>query len=205
MEETPEGYVTRRTLCEKVGLTDKQFRALAVDRVIASDGVNGGGYAIYKTSTVERLLTMKGEGTLFRRMASATTTSSAATPSASYSAEEGVRVFELLRDGKSLEEIILTTRIHPLLVKAIRIDYDDITGSIHLSRDIVSQLNDFGSAGKLPGGFPLRDANDIFSVMELCAIDRTCSTCEANPALTSCESCLVHARRAARTGTDDAR
>lgn len=202
MEETPEGYVTRKTLCEKVGLTDKQFRALAVDRVVTSDGVNGGGYAIYKTSTVERLLTMKGEGSLFRRISNATASTSAAPP-ATYSAEDGVRVFELLRDGQSLEAIILSTKIHPLVVKAIRIDYDDITGSIHLTRDIVDQINDFGSAGRLPGGFPLHDANDVFSVLELCAIDRTCSTCETNAALTSCEGCLVQARRTARTGTSD--
>ena len=216
-EAAPEGFVTRRVLCEKVGLNESQFRALAKTGVILSDGANGNGYALYTNETVRRLMTMKGDGTLLRSLSSYASidesTSDAATaaatppaaPALRYSAEDGVRVFELLRDGKTLEDIVLTTRVHPLVVKTISLDYDDLTGSIHLPKDIVARLNALGNDGKLPGAFPLRDATDVFAIVELCAADRTCSTCEKNGALTSCEECLVKERRAAlamsRTGT----
>ena len=210
-EAAPEGYVSRRTLCEKVGLTDTQFRALAKTNIISSDGANGHGYALYKHATVQRLLTMKADGSLFRQLPSTATANgtslnaSLPIPTLHYSAEDGVRVFELLDEGKTLKDIILLTRIHPMLVKAIRVDYDDITGSIHMSQVAVERMNALGNDGKLPGAFPLRDANDVFAVVELCAVDRTCSTCEANAALTSCEECLLKERRQAiamsRTGT----
>lgn len=207
-DAAPAGFVTRRVLCEKVGLTEQQFRALVSIDVLTSDGTNGSGYALYKDSTVERLITMKGDGSLFRHL-SGTPTKGGATsvittsPTLHYSAEDGVRVFELLSAGKTLAAIILETRIHPMLVKAIRIDYDDITGSIHLSKDMVDQLNDFGRAGRLPGSFPVRSGDDVLKVIEFCAVDRTCSICEQNAALTACEDCLAQehrAARAARTG-----
>ena len=204
-QEAPAGFVTRPVLCERVSLTEAQFRTLTASNVILSDGANPSGYALYSNATVERLIAMKRDGSLFRSLASAapaaadalSSTPAIVSPTLHYSAEDGVRVFELLRDGKTLEDIILETRIHPMLVKAIRVDYDDITGSIHLTKDIVQRMNALGNDGKLPGAFPLRDANDVFAIVELCSTDRTCSTCEKNAALTSCEDCLVKERRAA--------
>lgn len=204
-EEAPPGFFTRRALCEKVGLTDTQFRTLARAKIVVSDGANSHGYALYSLANVDRLVTMKRDGSLFRQLSASSAASKTphasppafvASPTLHYSAEDGVRVFELLRDGKTLEEIILTTRIHPLLVKAIRVDYDDITGSIHLPKYTVDQLNVLGRDGRLPGAFPVRDDADVLAVLELCAVDRTCSTCERNAALSSCEDCLNNARRA---------
>lgn len=209
-EEAPQGFLTRRTLCERVGLTDSQIRALASSSIIESDGLNSHGYALYSNATAERLAAMKRDGTLFRTItpngseidltATSTSESRITSPTLRYSAEDGVRVFELLGEGKSLEVVVRETRIHPLIVKAIRIDYDDLTGSIHLSKHVVDRLNEFGTQGKLSGGFPLRDDADVLAVVELCAIDRTCSSCEKNPALSSCEDCLAKERRAALSG-----
>ena len=218
-EDAPPGFVVRRVLCEKVGLSDTQFRALAKTGVIVSDGANSNGYALYTNETVRRLMAMKGDGTLFRSLASMTPdaidnvpaagnvtptasvkTAPLVTPTMHYSAEDGVRVFELLDEGKTLKDIILATRIHPLIVKAVLVDYDDLTGTIHLPKSIVDQLNDFGQTGKLPGAFPVRNAADVFAIVELCTVDRTCSTCQKNAALTSCEDCLVQERRAALAG-----
>ena len=210
-ESAPAGFVTRSVLCERVGINTSQFRALVTSNVILSDGVNSHGYALYTLDTVERLIAMKHDGSLFRTLASSEPTSSSneaaahqrplMTAAMHYSAEDGVRVFELLHAGKSLEQIILQTRIHPLIVKAIRADYDDITGSVHLPRDIVDRLNDFGRAGRLPGAFPVRSSEDVITVVELCAVDRTCSTCEINAAVSSCEDCLAQERRATRART----
>lgn len=205
-EAAPEGFVTRRVLRETLGLSEAQIRVLISKDVVTADGTNSSGYALYKTTTVTRLLRMKGDGSLFPAVSFA----AAATPNVAsdatnailpYTAEEGVCVFELLRDGKTLLEIVLATKIHPLVVKTIRVDYDDIAGAICLPKDIVAQINELGKAGKLLGGFPVRSAEDVFQAIELSANDRTCSTCETNPALTSCESCLVQARRASRLGT----
>lgn len=206
----PAGFVTRPVLCERVGLNASQFRALVTSNVIISDGTNPHGYALYTLDTVERLVAMKRDGSLFRTLSSAEPTSDEAsatrhaasmvTAAMHYSAEDGVRVFELLHEGKALEEIILSTRIHPLIVKAIRVDYDDITGSIHLPKSMVEQVNGLGRDGKLAGAFPVRDAADVFAVIELCSIDRTCSTCGQNPAITACEDCLTQERREARAG-----
>lgn len=195
----PEGYFTRDALRDKVGLTEAQIRSLTARDVIVADGTNASGYALYKKATVERLLEMKTDGSLFRHLSEegVPTAEALSTLIARYPAEDGVRVFELLREGKTLEEIILATRIHPLVVKCIAADYDDITGSIHLPKRVVDQMNALGVAGKLLGAFPLRDADNVYEVVELSAQERTCETCGTEAAINRCMTCLVNARRAA--------
>lgn len=70
-EAAPDGFVTRGVLREKVGLTEAQLRLLTAKGIVSSDGTNSSGYALYETATVDRLLMMKGDGSLSRAVSSA--------------------------------------------------------------------------------------------------------------------------------------
>lgn len=200
-ELAPAGFVTQRSLREKVGLSATQFRSLLAREVITSDRMNSQGYVVYSMETVERLLTMKADGTLFRDLTSdPSSVADAGNFTTRYSADEGVRVFELLDQGRSLKDVILATKIHPLLVKFIRADYDDITGSIHLPKPVVDKIN---ALKGLPGSFPLRNAYGVLESFKLYAENRVCSGEGSTEgctqlALNLCQDCLTRKHRLAR-------
>ena len=110
-----------------------------------------------------------------------------------YTAEDGVRVFEMLRDRKTLVEIVLATKIHPRVVKAIHADYDDITGSIHIPRAIVDKLNELGRRRAVQGEFPVQSARALLAVFEGCIARRACSSCHAQPPIKLCADCTADA------------
>jgi hypothetical protein len=186
------GFVTSRGLRDRLGITDAQFRSLTYRSVIAADDHNSAGYAIYSPKTVERLMSLQANGSLFPPVSASTTGDGHALP---YSAADGVRVFELLEQGRTIKEIILETRIHPLVVKRIGGDYDDISGTISLPKTVVDKIN---ALDQLPGSFPLRDADGVLEVIELCAQGRACRKCKAPETVDLCQDCLIIEQRRAR-------
>lgn len=195
-ESAPDGFVTRQTLREMVDITESQLRSLIAREVVTADDRNSAGYAVYSLKTVDHLLNMKADGSLFRRGAR----SSMSGDATQYSADEGIRVFELLREGKTLEEIIVTAKVHPRVAQVIRADFDEIGGSIHLPRRVVEKIN---AMMALPGTFPLRNANGVLEVFELCGEARACVGCSAQPA-NVCRDCFNQARRSARRQAQEA-
>lgn len=197
----PKGYVTRRGLRDEAGITEAHLRSLLWRRVIVSDGVNGQGYAVYSLEVLERVKAMKADGSLYRAIGAphptaATTGAAPDNDGACYSAQEAVQVFRLLDKGVSVKEIILETQIHPMLVKFIRADYDDIEGAVYLPRSIVEKIN---ALRHLPGSFPLRDGNGILEVLETYATQRACATAGCpRPAHDQCLICLTQTHRLAR-------
>lgn len=197
-QTAPPGYYTKSMLKEKAGLTEAQIRSILWHKIILSDGTTSENYALYSERSVEKLMNMKADGSLFRRLRDlkAGSVEDGSTIVANYSEVQGVQVFELLSAGKSLEEIILTLRMHPLVVKRIREDYDEITGSIHLPRRVVEQLNAFGAQG-LPGTFPLGDANDVLDVFQGYTVVRACPNCPDRLTSPFCSECTMRAHATA--------
>lgn len=196
----PPGFVTRGVLMEKVGLTEGQIRSLIAAGEVEAEGENSDGYAYYSEKLVERLLIKKADGSLFRRARSAAL-ASADMPVASYSSDQGVKVFELLSARVRIEQIVLQTKIHPLVVKRIREDFDDMSQSIHLPREVVDRLNGFKN---LPGAYPLTDAAGVLDVFEQCSQNRLCSMCSKFDSVGLCEVCLNADRRSERKKREEA-
>lgn len=196
----PEGYYTRSVLRDKLGVTEAQIRSLVAHNVVESEGTNADGYAIYSDKQLQRLLDRKADGTLFRRVrefsAAAEDASSVGT---TYTAEQGVRVFELLHEEKTLEQIILTTKFHPLVVKRVQQDYDEIAGSIMLPKRIVDKMN---AIDNLPGSFPLKDGTSVLEVLELSAEARLCSECHRFESIGLCDVCIANMRRRERRAAE---
>ena len=200
----PPGYVTSAVLMERVGLSLSQFKSLAAKKLIAADGENGEGYGYYPEKLVQQLLIKKADGSLFRN--ARTEPAGQESTLANYTPEQGVHVFELLHEGKSSEQIVLilgsndATRVHPLIVKRIREDYDEMTGSIHLPRAIVEQINQFEH---LPGTFPLTDAAGLFDMIEQVVQNRLCSECKQIDSVGLCAACIMAQRRREKRDAHD--
>lgn len=199
-QTAPPGYYTKAMIKEKVGLSEPAMRSILWHKIITSDTQSSGGYTLYSEKSVEKLINMKADGSLFRELrklkAGALLDENSSTVVANYSDVQGVEVFELLGEGRSLEEIIVETRIHPLVVKRIREDYDDITGSIHIPRRVVDQLNAFEEKG-LPGTFPVKDANAVLDFFQGYALVRACPTCSDRLASIYCTQCTIAQSEAA--------
>lgn len=207
--EAPPGFYTRAGLRAKVGLSEPQLRSLLSIGVIVAEEKNSAGYTLYSEQSVRVLMARKAEGMLFKTTTKVDTTEYPATipsaptptpkpvntkpiktslpPRVEYSAEDGVRVFELLALSRPVMDIILETKIHPLTVKQIQHDYDEFVGSVTITKSIMDEIN---KLTKLPGSFPLRTGSDLAETLILCTEDRTCSECTRNHCASLCAPCV---------------
>lgn len=185
-QECPPGFFTRGMLREKLGLKENQIRSLVASGDLAAVTQNTYGYAVYSEAAVQRLLNQKADGTLFKKLRPQPLLGDDPGVRMTYAAEEGVTVFELLAAGKTLEQIIIGAKIHPLVAKRIREDYDDITGSLHIPRSIVDQINKLHF---LPGSFPVHEASALLDTLQQCSETRACSGCNKNEASALCRIC----------------
>jgi hypothetical protein len=195
-EAAPAGFVTGRGLRERLGITKGDLRALTYHKVIAADDRNGAGYALYSLERVARLQALQANGSLFPSD-DASTDEGRSFP---YSAEDGVRVFGLLDQGRAITEVIRETKIHPLIVKRIFADFEDIDGSILLPKTVVDKIN---AMTPLADGSSLRDAGGVLELIELLGKGRVCKQCAAPNTVDRCWDCLIIERRASLKAARD--
>lgn len=186
-EHCPSGYCTAPMLRDRLGITEGEFRSLASAGVIAADKHNAGNCALYTEASVQTLLNRQADGSLFK-FSDEPRSRKPIAPSSTYTAEDGVKVFELLEQQTPLPQIVLKTRLLPQVVKRIQHDYDDMIGSITVPKTIVEQMNRLRT--RLSGPIPVRSATDLLTVLTIAAEDRTCLQCKAVSCADLCVSCL---------------
>lgn len=147
--------------------------------MISATKYNEGNYALYSEEYIQKLLNRQADGSLFKYSEDTPTT---------YTAEDGVKVFELLEKGIPLHHIVLQTRLLPQVVTRIKADYNDMIRSITVPSAILDQMDQLRM--RLTGPFPLRSATDMLSVMMIAAEDRTCFQCKTASCAELCVSCL---------------
>lgn len=176
-------------VCSRLGLSKGQFHALVTSQsIVASQRDAYSNTALYSEETVQELLNRQADGSLFRKSPHAQTKLEAAqVVIAPYTPEDSVRIFEHLKAGMPLHEIVIATRLDPLVVKHVTQKYDEMSGAVTVPRSIVEQMN---RCTRLPGRFPLRNATDILELLKSCELDRECPVCQNAPSADRCVGCL---------------
>jgi hypothetical protein len=102
-----------------------------------------------------------------------------------YGASSALQVFELLKKDMELGEIVLTTGLHPTIVREIVKDYNELTGAIVINGQLMKIIN------KLPldAVFPITRGDEVVEVLKAYAED-VCISCKRRPKHI-CKKCAI--------------
>jgi len=169
--QIPPGAMTKQMLIRRTGLTIGEVRILIKRGVLKPVGYNHLGWGYYDETTIAQLKrrVRKTKDDLREDFMHSLD------PRRPYEASDGVRVFEMIRLGTSLRDIVVQTGLHPTTVKAINADYEECEGGIYLPTEIVDELN------KLPldGAFPLQTAYAVLEMCKKAARGGVCLACKS--------------------------
>lgn len=128
-------------LREATGLQERDLKRLEGRELLKHDMKNGRGWALYK---VERIQDVKQYSIMLQNEEPSGPLKflpAANDPTVTYSTEECHAVFALIREGKSLVEVFMETRIHPAILNAIVKDYERLSGSWFVAKPIIDSIN----------------------------------------------------------------
>ena len=172
--QCPPGLVSRGMLLQKSGLTAAELRSLESSGLVKPAGKNGRGWTMYEEALIP----------LISKKAISPENRPAALPSAKqldrvvqYTTSEAVLVFGLFRQGMALEDIILETHIHPTVVTMIKRDYEDMTGTLFVSKATLDKVNSL----PLDCPLPIKTQEDIYTAMSSIASSIICGRCKVKP------------------------
>ena len=187
---TPAGFYTRDQVRDRLELTEREIRRLVAHNVLRTDSVNHAGWSLYSEGQLQTLLNRKRDGSLFQFDATKTVTRPASGNISAYNGEDGVRVFELIERKTPLPKIVMLTGLHPRIVDQIRFDYDQLSVSMTLPKEILDQIN---GLKRLQGSFPLRSPTDLLEVLLMANAERLCMTCKKQLCAAECPGCILKA------------
>lgn len=105
-----------------------------------------------------------------------------------YTAEEARTVFEALGEGQSLASIVTEDGIHPQKVKAISLEWMEMTGGLILTAKDMETISDL----PLDGVFPMQKGSLLVELITKTVEERDkprpCKRCRRHPAL-MCKDC----------------
>lgn len=185
---TPPGFLSRDQVRDRLELTEREIRKLVAHKVLRADRVNSANWALYSEAQVQTLENRKHDGSLFVFNVDKTLTRPAGADVNAYRAEDGVRVFELIEERTPLPKIAVLTRLHPRIIDQIRYDYDQLSGSMTIPKELLDQMN---ALRRLPGSFPLRSPTDVLEVLQLADAERMCPTCQKHSSAVECPGCIA--------------
>lgn len=194
----PPGYILRKTIEDRLGLTKAQLRSLDQQGVLTPVLYNINNWALYHESAVEEVR---------QYLLANTSALSSAAPNnilkttAAYPSEHGALVFELLEKGNSLSAIVIQSRIHPLVVQAIARDYEACTRTIFLTEEIMDQMSEL-----LPD-VELTTGAEICAALRFAVKQIACAKCQTADRAETCLACLcvtLEKKRAAAAGSPEA-
>jgi hypothetical protein len=175
-----EKLVTREELARRLGISVTEIRRREARGQIkrAESSLKK---ALFKASLVVDLAPFVGKGKMqaiaeskidYRKMFR-------------YNAEEASKVFQMLKEQKPLEEIVIDLCLHPGTVRAITEEFRDITGAVVVLGRVMEQINDL----PLDGNFPLVTGEEILEILTACAAS-TCEHCHKRPKAI-CKKCVM--------------
>lgn len=172
--QCPPGLITKGMLLEKSGLTKAELRSLESQGMVRPAGKNARGWALYEACIVP----------VISKKSIAPEDRPAALPShkqldrvVQYTTSEAVLVFGMFKKGMPLEDVILETHIHPTVVTMIRRDYEEMTGTLFVSRSTLERIN----ALPLDCPLPLKTQDDLYTAMGSLASSVICGRCKTKP------------------------
>jgi hypothetical protein len=187
--EIPPGYVNRDTLKIETGLTETDLRILSAKGLLRASGRRDStGRFLYRKSILPKLY--KHAVDLRRERANTPGRLPPALKSATiaYTLEEGLMVFEMLKQGRAPVNISLETSIHPAVVHVIARDFEHMGGCLIIDKKELDQINKL----TLPGAFPITKGAELLDVMQRAAealmTSSRCIACQKR-SRSYCSSC----------------
>jgi hypothetical protein len=165
---------TKAMFMEKTGLTVNEFRTLVVSGKLKPVSRSSRGWALYDDACIEKLKAVPGAARRSRRLASMSKKNWRA-----YSEAEALAVFEEIKKGTPLTDVVLQYKIHPSLVGVIRDDYALLSRGVFLPREVMDRVNRL--EGKVDGVFPITNAEDMLRLIERLVSRGACTSCKARP------------------------
>ena len=109
-----------------------------------------------------------------------------------YTGDDASVVFKALREGKTLDDIVVDHSVHPLVVKAAAEAFAQLRGGFFVSSESSRDLE------KLPidGEFPVQTGTQLVEMLRGALTDVACSECQKKTR----KVCLACARNLARKG-----
>lgn len=192
-ENCPPGYNTRSMVCARLGITSLEFRRLVSAQKIVVDRTNEGNYALYSEGQVKVLINRKIDGSLFDFGDPSDRTANLVVRSA----EDAIRVFDLIDKGMPLQRIVLEAKLDPRIVDQVALEYDKLSKAMSIPVAIMEQIN---KLKHLPATFPLKTPTDLLQTLRECEAERICA-CRQEACASRCVSCIEKAvlERAAET------
>lgn len=109
-----------------------------------------------------------------------------------YTGKDASTVFKALREGKTLDEIVIEYGVHPLIVKAASDAFAQLRGGFFVSSDSARALE------RLPidGEFPVQTGEQLIELLRAALEEAACEECQKKTR----KVCLACARNLARKG-----
>ena len=188
----PDKWLTRRQVCDRLGISGRQMRHLETVGTLNSDRRNSAGYGLYAMEDVIRVDSRRRSGELVIRPDRPIEPKK----HASFNSEQAQSIFKMLNAGVSLTSIVIETGLHPDAVQAIQEKYQGFEGAVLVRGDLLKKMN----ALRLPGRFPLTCGGDIYDLLQGLEEEQLCITCCEESSARECARCIVRkaAARAAR-------
>lgn len=171
--------LTREQACEMLGNRPADLTRL----IKRGDLRTATAYGAKGTRPVEKIYE---EDILFLIQHAKKTAADAPSPSFAdrYTPEDASRMFAALKSDTSVEDCIISLKIHPRAALAIKQAWDEVRGAVTLSREGLARVEKMG----LEGTFPITTSEELMEVLENAGQERACSTCRKRPA-SMCRSC----------------
>lgn len=192
----PAHLLTRKEFMRRVGLTGKEFMSLVHTQMLRAVMMGQNGRLLYSEDDVRRLREhlreeIKAKAAIVReRKAMAMV----------YPASLAVRVFKLIQDGRTLDQILVETEAHPQHIRLITDAYCDMSETLFVSRKTLDDIANLPIDGAI---FPIMNEGDLMLAFDAAMRMQLCLTCERNHRAPSCTSCLTKRRLEAAHGTED--
>lgn len=109
-----------------------------------------------------------------------------------FSGDDASIVFKALREGKALDDIVIESSVHPLIVKAASEAFAQLRGGLFLSVEHMRELE------KMPidGEWPVQSAKHLVDMLRGALEETSCEKCKKKAR----KVCLVCAKNLARKG-----
>lgn len=113
-------------------------------------------------------------------------------PVVDFTGKDASTVFKALRDGKTLDDIVVDYAVHPLIVKAAAEAFAQLRGCLFVSSDRLRDLE------KLPidGEWPVQTDTQLVKMLREALTEAACSECKKRTR----KVCLACAKSLARKG-----
>lgn len=186
---------------ERTRIDDVQWNLLASNGILQKQKRNSAGRQLYPESVVAEIETMRKTGSVARpnafkpvEIGSAqlhyTIVDNPKIPNTYYTEHESNEVCSRLAKNVPMNLIVLETKLHPMVVYAIKRDLDFLSGEhLYVDASVVGEINKM----PLPGKFPVKTVSDLMNVLRAASeeiADRLkCAEC-GRSSVPTCPSCL---------------